>query len=334
MGFNRGLTFLSVFLFLSNALAEKGFYKPSDHFDESVYGAVYKLQTGLYFSRQMNTQGEYEELLSANSEHATLPTQIKDCWQEEASSCLLNLGMAVNGSLVAVEEDGEQVVWTNLHLVRNFILEWVKNSGLTDKDEVSEALKNVNIPLYVTDHSGEVVFDSYSKNSTQKAKLIVANWSMFVPDNESSFLGTPDAVKLKLSSSLPFELQKGSSSNVGDDVFVLGFPKPTENRQVEYGVPDSDGQSQYITFGKSVSGQSLQAEYNLDPLVIRFVINESYDYALDSDCEQGMSGGAMLNTHGEFVGLFRGIYAPKEIGPIACLGIKPQSLRFLENVSN
>jgi len=77
----------------------------------------------------------------------------------------------------------------------------------------------------------------------------------------------------------------------------------------------------------------LVSDFDLDSLTLRLSLDEDYKYVLDTDCEQGMSGGALLNEEGQFIGLFQGIFSPRDLGPLACIALKPSSLRFLESIS-
>ena len=247
--------------------------------------------------------------------------------------CLLNLGFGVNGSVVSVQEGQQQFLWTNLHLVQSFLSEWVKASGVRDAQLLKERIKEINIPLILKNHAGEIVFDSSLKTSSDRAYFESVPSSLFLPDSKLSPLGVPDAVKIKLSKNLSHQLVMGQEALPGTPVFLIGFPKPTDNRFTDFQAPDSNGIDQYLTFGEVLQAESLIEQFELSPLTLKFALEEDYKYTLNTDCEQGMSGGALVNQAGEFIGLTQGIFSPSDHGPIACIALKPRSLSFLEAIS-
>ncbi len=316
---------------ISNAQADIGFYPPETVFQKEVYGAIYKLQAGVYFSQEIESESHYQELLDQFENHPTLPKDLKKCFENKISPCLLNLGYGVNGSAVALNENGDQVLWTNLHLVRSFVKEWVISSKITSAEVLKRAIKKVNIPLILKNSRGEVVFNSTTPPVSDQAYFEAVPATLFLPEAGASPLGVPDAVKIRLTKRLPHSLQLGEEAPVGASVFLIGFPKPTDSRETSG--PDSNGVDQYLTRGNVMSAAQLVADYELDALTLRLALNEDYKYVLDTDCEQGMSGGALLNGDGHFIGLFQGIFSPRDLGPLACIALTPSSLRFLESIS-
>ncbi len=311
------------------AQAEKGFYNPQDFFPSEVNESVYRFASGLFFSQPINDREHFEKLKFDFKDHKLLPRQLEQCWQKKQSVCLMNLGVAVFGSVVAVDEAEDSVIWTNLHLVRPFLESKIEMHKGVPFSQIHKELKGWNIPLILKNRSGEVVFDSL--NGSDEAHVVAIDSSTLNP--EGSFrANSSDAVKMRLSRKIGPALKKGKILKPGDQAFVIGYPKKTDDRQTSHSAPDSRGDGhQHVTHGSILNPMALVEKYALDPLVATLMLDEHYIYAIDSDCEVGQSGGAIVNKQGEFVGLFQSILAPRSIGKhLACLGLNLNSLRFIE----
>lgn len=313
-----------------SAHAEKGFYEPGEYFSDEVVGAIFQYSSGLYISQKIESEEKYRELLEGWKNHALVPEQLKKCWKGQPVSCILNLGTGVFGSAVQVEEASGHHIWTNLHLVRSYLESRVAEASQSAPYAVvRKQMMTWNLPMVLTNAKGEVVFDSL--NGSDQANLVAIDSTTLDPKGAFR-TNSSDAVKIKLSRHIGPALKKGRVLTTGDEAFVIGYPKKTEDRQINYRRPDSRGEGkQHLTYGKVWDAVNFVAENGLDPLIGILALDQSYVYTLSSDCEVGQSGGAILNKKGEFVGLFQSILEPKSIGKrLACLGLNLNSLRFIE----
>lgn len=123
-----------------------------------------------------------------------------------------------------------------------------------------------------------------------------------------------DFMQIKLATELPYlPLNVLSEPLVsGTDLYIAGYPMPSEDREKKYGVPDSDGVHFSFTKGKAINSVQALEIKNAKSLIAKnqFIVS-------DADGLPGMSGGPILNGAGEVVGVFTTIPTAEENAPLA-----------------
>jgi hypothetical protein len=144
-----------------------------------------------------------------------------------------------------------------------------------------------------------------------------------------------DAVKIRLPFSLAQTGLRKSTQDLrlaGDEsYYVGGFPRSTgQSRQTRGGL-DSDGSSFFWTSGNYLKKDRLDeyfgAGHNRD-----LAFAGAYTHGLWADGAEGMSGGPVLNSAGEYVGIYHGFLlepGQKEI-PDSAIFMSQDGMRFIE----
>lgn len=193
--------------------------------------------------------------------------------------------------------DDHSTIWGALHVFRDIIDE--------KQDEP--------IDLVLENKDNQVVFGD-SSGSHAKITLVYAEaLPKLSPEKQKEFMAV-DFIRLRLSRPLngiqPLVMKKELSGSTGDTAYSLGFPGYTSDR-INYQQSDSDGISQYVTFGKTISIQEHMIRTKKDPTKVPPETLKGVNgimVVVDSDCYSGMSGGPIIDTTGEVIGILTGGY--------------------------
>lgn len=164
------------------------------------------------------------------------------------------------------------------------------------------------VDLVIQDRYGKVV---YGLNSDDKAETLFMQEGL--GENPKNGLAQ-ELIGLKLEVDLvgavPLRFA-AKDANLGEMVYQVGFPGETNDRFRLLGKPDSNGQSQSITYGSAIDVEAYLMRIGQNPasmseadksrIASTFLIS-------DSDGYFGMSGGPSLNAKGEVLGLIVAAY--------------------------
>ncbi len=229
----------------------------------------------------------------------------------QVDSCIANPNQICTiydrGSAFIVEQ--RDTLWTALHNTDIFITTSARTLNLNLDDGINEEemsrIKEIPIPIQLFNQAGQKIFGE--SGDYAQVEYLDPIFQKGIPfGQESNFM---DYVMLKLSRPLrdvtPLSFNT-SNVSVGSQVFLVGFPRKTEDR-VSVGVPDSDGESSRASFGPVISFDEGYRRWGLSftgqSLPMRMLSQES-ELHFTADCAPGNSGGPVMDSNGRVVGLF------------------------------
>lgn len=240
-------------------------------------------------------------------------TQLEFCINNKLDICSIfdQLG---DGSAFTINTSNS--LYTNLH---NFYETISANISLDKTKTTDNILKrNLHVPLLFA------LSDQNGKSVVNTSKTIIGTLEFFNPSPlllgtnisiMNSALGRiSDVVRIHLidTSASPLRISK-VPPKFGDKVYLVGYPSETTDRS-KIGAIDSDGNSMRISTGNIISfadwkqrtgnNFGVEAESLLQKNLIFF----------DADCEHGNSGGPLLNTDGEVIGIMMALYRDAQKG--------------------
>jgi hypothetical protein len=238
----------------------------------------------------------------ASFEKSLLIPQIERCKKKPNSLCTIwNRGTAF------LVKDSS-TLWSALHNVTDFFLHSAGDLGIDLHDGISlaelESLKKIPLPVRLINYQGEVLFGEPG----DYAYLDSVNNLFF---EGFSFLEYPnffDYVQLRLSRQIKNMTPIPITENlppIGDQVYLIGFPTRSEQRE-KYKAPNSNGSSLYISCGPVLSLKEGNLRWDIpfeiqNPTRKHLSLESELHY--EADCISGHSGGPVLNSLGEVIGL-------------------------------
>jgi hypothetical protein len=273
---------------------------------------VYKITSqGGHFNRTVSitdtNQVEAAQNDFAGSEKWWQKVQLEFCQLKNFEFCPIFDQMGDGSAFMLKTGDS---MYTNLH---NFF-EIISANGTVDKNPNSETIskRNLHKPLLfgLSNQNGEPIFDSSKANN---GTLEFFNPSAYLLTSPVAIMNggigrVSDVVKVHLSNANfpPLKIAK-QQPKVGDSVYLIGYPSQTTNRTL-VGAQDSDGKSLRISVGKviSFSDWKVKSGNNFSPYDEK-LLNDHLIF-FDSDCEHGNSGGPLVNSDGEVVGIMMALY--------------------------
>lgn len=245
--------------------------------------------------------GYYKRLLATldSDEKELLEPQIQTCQQYPQQNCVI---YGQGTAFLAGESDS---LWTTLHSIDMFALFMGQQLGIYFEDGLSQeefvTLQTIHFPLRLLNQQGREIFGGPEDFAT----IAHLDESFFNGKPLSSDENASDYVILKLSRPLkkiePLRF-KDSSPTAGTLTYLLGYPKSTADRTT-YGVPDSDGKSLRVSIGPILELREALQRQGRGAEGSRPQSAQPGIY-VDGDCLSGNSGGPLLNSSGEVLGLY------------------------------
>lgn len=164
--------------------------------------------------------------------------------------------------------------------------------------------------MIIQDRDGKIIF---GEQDGDVAKLSFAAPEALQEKVQTSPLFDFALVTLSrpLGSQLPLKINFDNLPEAGAKTFSVGYPAKTYDRKSKLGQPDSDGVSQYCTFGVALTPNDYLVRSNKNSKVISpeviDILNQAHLFS-DDDSYFGMSGAPTFNKKGEVVGLVLGAY--------------------------
>lgn len=164
---------------------------------------------------------------------------------------------------------------------------------------------HVPLDIVLQNRSGEIVFGDLKDDLASVEQVYKDAYDLSRPKlTLTDFIGLKLTRKLK--SYRPLKVNFSETTKADDVIFHIGFPAPTYDRQTILGKPDSDGTSQYVTYGSIVQSEAYLRRTGKDLSKISKdviqTLNQAHLYT-DADSTVGMSGGPTLNKNGEVIGI-------------------------------
>ncbi len=247
----------------------------------------------------------------SKQERTVVEKQIEYCRKEKnEKQCALFLTIE-RGTAFLAGGDGSYLL-TNAHIVNRFLKVAAKN----ESKSVLDYLKTPQwVPIFLFDHSGELVFDPYS---TQPAIVKFGVPSLQAFFSGSSWYGDDsDYVVIQLPKPLGTPLKIAPTRVTGENLYHLGFASCTgcelnpnttdpELNRDRKDKGNSNGKNLYWNPSGPLFDLATTAEILNAPAKYFEGSHKSNWIFFSSDAQVGMSGGPILNGNGEAVGVFAG----------------------------
>lgn len=236
-----------------------------------VPAIVFDLSNSAHREKLEKFSANLDTIIPTEDERIRVRPQLVSC-KKSKDFCVI----WVSGSAIALQ-DG--TVLTALHNVS-----YVIQKSLADQALWEDAYK-VEFPVRLIDSAGQILTGEGSLGKT-KAKIKKIDKLLGQKPIQENYETSADFVVLELSQPLKISGAKISAGKNQHQelVFLVGFPVETSGRSALGGL-DSDGKSQYVSFGPSV-------------------VQSVNDVAFRGDCASGMSGGALFDQAGFLLGVF------------------------------
>jgi hypothetical protein len=329
-----GISFVFQFLiFICSAQVQLGFYtENSDAIPDAVREArhkIFKIEVPYYYEAPSK---DYEALLKFPNLYPESKETIKLCQFAQKENCLILFGK-VSGT--AFLDEDPRLIWTNCHIVREWMRFTTMGKVFSSTSHVREFYKTVNVPLLLMSKSdGATIYSGQDET----AELKVYSVSRSYEDVDGYCDQRDDLVKIELARPLS---EKGLIWNkqgpVNNEVlFMGGFPMQTHSRAAN-NVLDSDGENFYWTSGAFLQKMGSEFVQFIETHPELSLVNSGpYAQLHFGDGVEGMSGSPVLSAQGEVYGTYHG-YVPlsdeqKDI-PLVSLFVDVGGMRFLEILS-
>ena len=225
------------------------------------------------------------------ADRAIYINQINNCLTMNVQDCKIFEGISYGTAFVT--GDGQDLR-TALHVVIDF----VKNARATGA--------SAQIPIYLLDSNGKIVFDPQNITATVAATYEGAlDTSIYEGKDMGRF--NLDQVLIRLSSPISKPIPIANRPFLeGEPAFIAGVAKRTEDRAI-FNAKDSDGVSISVSRGTALGSGSLmkrleKAGFNTNEISTSQMLREGT--AVTADGAPRSSGGAILNAQGEVVGVY------------------------------
>ena len=282
-----------------SAQAEKGFWKLDQISNVAVQKAakfVYAVETpaGEQVEVDLQRYPTLEKALETFQDHSQLTYGeailrrriLTRCFRAHQSKCAVFETSEV-GSLFLFGDT--QTAISAFHVFRD---------GLRGKADTI-------LDLVISDRDGKVLFGATEDE--------VARVSFMRPEEFSKQKVLFDFVQLKLPRPIDGQVLEFAEADLplAANAFHVGYPGKTYDRIAKLGKPDSDGTSQYVTYGPTVSAETYFRTTGKDPDQIQPEVMNLLKHAhvhTDADSYFGMSGGPTFNDEGKIVGITTGVF--------------------------
>lgn len=232
--------------------------------------------------------------------------QISNCrTRGNEKQCTVFLGIERGTAFLAGDST---TLWTNAHLVSRFL----KIRAALSQKSVGDILKeDGRVAIFLFDKNGALVFDPFNDSSVVR---IYPQPSLMASMRGDWYSEDSDFVGIQLSRAVGSPLKIGSAPIDGENLFRPGFagctgcasnPNQTDpelNRDRGVG-RNSDGNGLYWTSGASQGKASVNLFLGTD---LSGLFNMNQMIFFGADAQVGFSGGPILNSRGEAVGIFAG----------------------------
>ncbi len=219
--------------------------------------------------------------------------EIKTCGRVPPEKC--EIFEETSDATAYVMDDGS-LIHTAFHEVQPYVT-WAMAQGHV---RWTGETATVAIPVAITNANGKVIYFGLGTAVFSRQNLIQKT-------NDKDTVWSPyDTVTIHLQRKIGQPLRKSKiSANIGDPVFIAGFPHATKDRTA-MGAPDSDGKLR-ISIGQVITFQDAVIKCGeVNAIISKQESNffESVLYSMDADGAPRLSGGAILNRDGEVLGTY------------------------------
>ncbi|MCX6119112.1 MAG: serine protease [Proteobacteria bacterium] len=166
----------------------------------------------------------------------------------------------------------------------------------------AKALDAFEPAFLLYDSQGNLLFDTRAEKDFASFELLGNDDLVHIAGSSKA----TDVVSLKLSRPIdrkPLPVRETYSS-IGDATYILGFPMETKLRETQHSAPDSDGRSYRVSIGKVLDPRSsiigaggTLTDDDANLMSELFVLT-------DADGVPGQSGGPIVDTKGNVIGVF------------------------------
>lgn len=271
--------------------------------------SVFDLESNEFKAFKTKVHTMPKEQLS-DAERVTILKQIERCKRDKLiKNCPILLTFE-RATAFLVGGDGSFLV-TNAHVVDRYL----KLIAAQEKKSVLELLKHPQmLPLFLFDQNGSLIVDPFVN---QPVVFRYGSPSSLAITNSNGWYGDDsDYVVIKLSTPIGEPLKIASSRSESEVLYRLGFsactgcieapnrvdPALNTNRGT---LGNSNGRDLYWTAGRSLNLTEAASYTGVSPDYFNTTHKKNWIFFL-ADSQVGMSGGPILNSAGEAVGIFAG----------------------------
>lgn len=315
-----------IFIFLSVELAKaQGFYSPNDpsipNKLKQAADSVYEIRTAYFedFENQSDiTVADISTMDNSaiNSAISKMQLDKKDSQivrafidkcktPEQKANCIIPIKINSGSSFIAGTAN---TLWTNAHVMERML----NAKAITNDKTLGDVLSSRDtMPIFIFNKNGEMIFNglqnpiSFKATPLQTAITLQGN-SFYGVD--SDYLG----IELPFSLGNPLPIAKAINS---DGVAVIGYPyctgctAPDGHDPIEfvsrYPFPDAGDCQEKITGGSLLNAEAWGQLAQVNQYLVQN-LNRSTFIGYTADSQYGMSGGPVVNSNGEVVGIHAG----------------------------
>ena len=239
--------------------------------------------------------------------------QIEFCARGATTSCPIYPAL-MNGSGFLLSD---KFLLTNYHLIHQAVVSALAtmNRDLSE-EELPAVLSRIKLPVKVFSAQGREILRAGDKPApviraqeiSSNPDLLLSGDEVFATDLEAQLA---DLVRLAIpAGTWPALKLADRAACEGDAVFLAGFPDS----------PNRFGDLR-ISSGHVLSPDLLKTQMGLEEPSADTRLRRQHMIFADFACAEGESGGPILNTHGEVVGMLSGYYENTQTHQRICYGI-------------